>query len=101
MEIEKLEAEKDALHEQLRELCLQRSEQTRLWQEQEIATPAAERSRLNYDIDSTKLQLTRAENELRRAKRQGRMDLYDALCFVCTENGHESYILEAEAIAAK
>jgi uncharacterized protein involved in exopolysaccharide biosynthesis len=99
MTLEKLESEKDKLHIELRDLLAKRTEIDLMWKRDGIPTDVVERAELNMQIDDMKRQLTRAEGDLRQAKRQGRMDKYDALCFVCKENGHDSYIAEAEALA--
>jgi hypothetical protein len=99
MKLEELEKEKDRLHLELRDLIAQRSEIDCRWKCDGIPTDIGQRAELNRSIDDTKYQLTKAEAALREAKRQGRMDSYDALCFVCTEHGHGNYIAEAEALA--
>lgn len=96
--LEQLERNKDELHIELRELLAKRTEIDYIWKNDGIPTDVEDRVRLNRDIDRTKLELTRAEAALREAKREGRMDKYDALCFVCIQNGHENYITEAEAL---
>ena len=99
MDILSIEAEADELRLELRELALKQSEIAVSWSEHRIPTDQATRNQLKFDMDSVKLELTQAENRLRKAKRQGIMDFADALSFVCEREGHGEYIAEAKNLS--
>jgi hypothetical protein len=99
MDILAIEAEADELRLELRELALKQSEIAVLWSESRVPTDQATRNQLKYDMDEVKLDLTKAENRLREAKRQGRMDMLDSLCFICEREGHGEYIAEAKNLS--
>lgn len=99
MDILSIEAEADELRLELRELALKQSEIAVSWSEHRIPTDQATRNQLKYDMDEVKLDLTKVENRLREAKRQGRMDFADALSFVCEREGHGEYITEAKNLS--
>ncbi len=96
MTLEELEKQKDELHLELRELLLERDENQLSWTKDGIPTSKPERDELNAAINETKLALTQIENQLRQAKRDGRMRFSEALASICIREGHESYIEEAK-----
>jgi len=96
MTLEELEEEKDALHLELRELLLKRSENQLAWTQDGLPTSKTDRDTLNMEIDETKRDLTEVENHLREAKRQGRMRFSECLASICLREGHGNYVDEAK-----
>lgn len=99
MTLETLEEEKEELLLDLRELLAKRDENQLLYSESGIPTPKVERDRLNKEINDVKLELTEAENALRRAKRDGRMRFSEALASICLREGKDSWIEEAKCVS--
>ena len=99
MTLETLEEEKEELLLELRELLSKRDENQLRYSEDGIPTPKVERDRLNKEINEVKLELTEAENALRRAKRDGRMRFSEALASICLREGHGNWIEEAKRVS--